>query len=67
MIPSWQESYDKARQCFKSKNLTLPTEVCIVKAMLFPVACMHVRAGQTIKNAQCEELMFSSCDAVEDS
>ena len=42
-VTSWQESYDKPRQCVKSKNIILPTEVCIVKAMLFPVvmyACM---------------------------
>ena len=37
MIASWQESCDKRGQRVKSKNITLPTEVCIVKAMLFPV------------------------------
>ena len=28
----------------KSKDITLPTKVCIVKAMVFPVV-MHVRVG----------------------
>ena len=30
---------------FKSSDITLPTNVRIVKAMEFPVACMDVRAG----------------------
>ena len=29
----------------KSKEITLPTKVCIVKAMIFPVPCMDLRAG----------------------
>ena len=29
----------------KSKGITLPTKVCIVKAMIFPVPCMDLRAG----------------------
>ena len=37
MIASWHESCDKPRQRVKSKNITLPTELCIVKAMVFPV------------------------------
>ena len=30
---------------FKSRDITLPTKVCLVKAMVFPVVCMHVRVG----------------------
>ena len=33
---------------FKSSNITLPTKVCLVKAMVFPVVmygCMDVRVG----------------------
>ena len=29
----------------KSRDITLPTKVCIVKAMVFPVLCMDVRIG----------------------
>ena len=29
----------------KSRDITLPTKVCIVKAMVFPVLCMNVRIG----------------------
>ena len=56
MIASWQESSDKPRQCVKSKDITLLTEVCIVKAMLFPVV-MHTckswtdnKEGRVLKN-----------------
>ena len=30
---------------FKSRDITLPTKVHLVKAMVFPVACMDVRVG----------------------
>ena len=30
---------------FKSRDITLPTKVCLVKAMVFPVVCMDVRVG----------------------
>ena len=30
---------------FKSRDITLPTEVRLVKAMVFPVSCMDVRIG----------------------
>ena len=29
----------------KSRNITLPTNVCLVKAMVFPVVMMDVRVG----------------------
>ena len=37
MTASWKENYDKPRQHIKSKDITLPTKVCIVKAMVFPL------------------------------
>ena len=30
---------------FKSRDITLPTKVCLVKAMVFPVVSMDVRVG----------------------
>ena len=30
---------------WKSRDITLPTKVCLVKAIVFPVACMDVRVG----------------------
>ena len=29
----------------KSREITFPTKVCLVKAMVFPVSCMDVRVG----------------------
>ena len=33
----WKKSYDQPRQHIKSRNITLPTKVRLVKAMVFPV------------------------------
>ena len=30
---------------FKSRDITLPTKVCLVKAMVFPVVSMDVKVG----------------------
>ena len=30
---------------FKSQDITLPTKVRLVKAMIFPVSCMDMRVG----------------------
>ena len=37
---------------FKSRNVTLPTKVCLVKAMVFPVV-MYGCESWTIKKAEC--------------
>ena len=36
----------------KSRDITLPTKVCLVKAMVFPVV-MHGCESGTIKKAKC--------------
>ena len=36
MRTPWKESYD-LDNIFKSRDITLPTKVCLVKAMIFPV------------------------------
>ena len=54
---------------FKSRNITLPTNVRLVKAMVFPVV-MYGCDSWTIKKAEClsaEELMLLNCGAGEDS
>ena len=38
---------------FKSKDITLPTKVCLVKAMVFPVV-MYGCESWTIKKADCQ-------------
>ena len=47
----WMESYDKARD-IKSKDITLPTEVHIVKAMVFSVVTYGCESW-TIKKIEC--------------
>ena len=39
----------------ESKEITLPTKVCIVKAMVFPVV-MHRCQSCTIKKAECQRI-----------
>ena len=36
----------------KSRDITLPTKVCLVKAMVFPVV-MYVSESWTVKKAEC--------------
>ena len=40
---------------FKSRDITLPTKVCLVKAMVFPVV-MYGRESWTVKKAECRRI-----------
>ena len=51
---------------FKSRDITLSTKVCQVKAMVFPVV-MYWCESWTIKKAESEELILLNCDVGEDS
>ena len=51
---------------FKSRDITLPTKVCLVKAMFFPVV-MYECESWTVKKAEPEELMLLNCGIGEDS
>ena len=50
----------------KSRDITLPTKVHIVKAMVFPVV-MYSCESQTIKKAEWQRLDGLNCNAGEDS
>ena len=50
----------------KSKDITLPTKVHMVKAMIFPVVKYDVRTGP-YKRQSAEELMLLNCGVGEDS
>ena len=39
----------------KSRDITLPTEVCLVKVMVFPVV-MYGRESWTVKKAECRKI-----------
>ena len=51
---------------FKSRDITLPTKVHLVKAMVFPVVTYGCESW-TIKKAEPEELMLLKCGVGEDS
>ena len=51
---------------FKNTDITLPTKVHLVKAMVFPVV-MNGCESWTIKKAEAKELMLLNCGVGEDS
>ena len=51
---------------FKSKDITLPTKVCLVKAMVFPVV-MYKCESWTVKKAERQKSMLLKGDVGEDS
>ena len=51
---------------FKSRDITLPTKGCLVKAMVFPVV-MYGCESWTVKKTVGEELMLLNCGFGEDS
>ena len=51
---------------WKSRDITLPAKVHLVKAMVFPVV-MYGYESWTIKKAEHEELMLLNCGVGEDS
>ena len=50
----------------KSRDITLPTKVCIVNAMVFPVVTYGCES-RTIKKAERQRIVPSNCGAGEDS
>ena len=44
----------------KSSDITLPTKMHLVKAMIFPVV-MHECESWTVKKFDCEELVLLNC------
>ena len=50
----------------KSREITLPTKVCLVKAMAFPVV-MYGCESWTIKKAEHQKFMLLNCGVGEDS
>ena len=50
----------------KSRDITFPTKVHLLKGMVFPVVKYECESW-TIKKAECEELMLLNCGVAEDS
>ena len=50
----------------KSRSITLPTKVRLVKAVVFPIV-MYGCENWTIKKAECQRMMLLNCGVGEDS
>ena len=48
----WKKSFDQPRQHIKSRDITLPTKVRLVRAVVFPVVIYGYEI-LTIKKAEC--------------
>ena len=55
MLTPWKESYDHLDGILKSRDLTLPTKVRLVKVMVFPVVTYGCESW-TIKKAECQRI-----------
>ena len=51
MLAPWKKSYEQPRQHIKNRDITLPTNVHTVKAMVFPVV-MYGYGSWMIKKAE---------------
>ena len=54
MYTPWKKNYDQSRQHIK-KQRPLPTKICLVKAIVFPVV-MYEYESWTIKKAECQKI-----------
>ena len=54
MLTPWKESYDQL-STLKSRDITLPTKVHLVKATFFPVV-MYECESRTIKKAESQRI-----------
>ena len=68
MLGTWKKSYDQSRQLLLniSRDITLHTNVHLVKTMVFPVV-MYGCESWTIKKLSTEELMLLNCRVGENS
>ena len=64
-LAPWKESYDKL-STLKSRDITLPMKICIVKTMVFQLSCMDMRAGP-LRKANAKEQMLLNYGVGEDS
>ena len=55
MLPPWKKSYRHLDSILKSRDITLPTKVRLVKAMVFPVV-MYGCESWTIKKTEHQKI-----------
>ena len=54
MLSPWEKRYDRL-SILKSRNITIPANICLVKAMVFPVV-MYGWESWTIKKAEYQRI-----------
>ena len=54
-LAPWKKSYDQPRKHIKKQDITLPTKVHLVKAMVFPVV-MYGYESWAIKKAEHQRI-----------
>ena len=64
MFTPWKESYDQLDNILRSRDITLLTKVCLVKAMFFLVV-MYGCESWTIEKLSTKELMLLNCSVGE--
>ena len=66
MFAPQKKSYDQPRQHIKSRDISLPTKVCLVKAMVFLIV-MYGCESWTVKKAERRRIDALNCGVGEDS
>ena len=66
LLPIGRKVMTNLDSIFKSRDITLPTKVRLVKVMVFPVV-MYGCESWTVKRLRAEELMLLNCGVGEDS
>ena len=66
MLAPWKKAMTNLDTILKSRDITLPTEVHLVKAMVFPVF-MYGCESWNVRKLSTEELMLLNCAVGEDS
>ena len=65
-LPLGRKVMTNLESILKSLDITLPTKVRLVKAVVFPVV-MYGCESWTVKKAECQKLMLLNCGVEEDS
>ena len=66
MLAFWKKSYDKPDNILKMRDITLPTKVHLVKAMVFPVV-MYGCESWIVKRAEHRRIDAFKTGTEEDS
>ena len=66
MLALWKKVMTNLDSILKSRDITLPTKISLVKAVVFPVV-MYGCESWTIRKLSTKELMLLNCGVGEDS